>query len=311
MMTSDKMAATLWLITISLVSAENNDTLWFYGGNDSTPLYSDSTSEEWPVTTAPPRPTFFLPPLPHNHQGSRWGPYFEDGPGPVNVTARVGSTVQLDCKIGMLHDKTVTWLHRKTESIHLLTVGRQAYSNDQRVTLSFRYPNNWRLEIVFVTRRDEGLYECQVATFPLKVRQVYLKVTAPEVTITDDKQHAVTERYYKAGSAVELTCLASHVETPGDNVTWRREDRPVDKGVSFNNSVGAGSVAATLVLRHAQKRHSGNYTCSVGNLAAASVSVHILNGELPAAVHDGSSGTVTSCWSLWLLTLCCVFVTCR
>jgi hypothetical protein len=50
----------------------------------------------------------WMPSVHHHHQGPRWGPYFEEGAEPQNVTARVGSTVRLDCKIGMLHDKTVS-----------------------------------------------------------------------------------------------------------------------------------------------------------------------------------------------------------
>lgn len=39
----------------------------------------------------------------------KFGPYFEDGDQELNITARIGSTVLLDCKIGMLGDKQVSW----------------------------------------------------------------------------------------------------------------------------------------------------------------------------------------------------------
>lgn len=38
----------------------------------------------------------------------KFGPYFEDGDRELNITARIGSTVLLDCKIGMLGDKEVS-----------------------------------------------------------------------------------------------------------------------------------------------------------------------------------------------------------
>lgn len=37
----------------------------------------------------------------------KFGPYFEDGDQEINITARIGSTMLLDCKIGMLGNKEV------------------------------------------------------------------------------------------------------------------------------------------------------------------------------------------------------------
>ncbi|KAG8231096.1 hypothetical protein J437_LFUL011175 [Ladona fulva] len=260
------------------------------------------------VTVVPP----WLPPLHHrgHHHGgsSRFGPYFEEGAEGSNITARLGSTVRLDCKIGMLQDKTVTWLHRKFDAIHLLTVGRQTYSSDSRFSLAYRYPNNWRLQILFVTRRDEGVYECQVATHPPRVRQVFLRVTAPELKIVDENRHEVLERYYKAGSEVELRCLASQLEADdgvekivdGDpkgtttptipssqigvagRVLWRHGDSAIThnttgRTIGVNVSSDARNVVVTLTLKSVKKEDGGNYTCSVGVISSAAVSIHILN----------------------------------
>ena len=37
----------------------------------------------------------------------KYTPYFEDEQHEVNITTRIGSTILLDCKIGMLGNKTV------------------------------------------------------------------------------------------------------------------------------------------------------------------------------------------------------------
>lgn len=58
--------------------------------------------------------TLARPPRLPNHPGSAVGPFFEDGPQPYNVTAKLGTTVLLDCKIGLLYDKTVSGLSSRS-----------------------------------------------------------------------------------------------------------------------------------------------------------------------------------------------------
>ncbi|KAK6624577.1 hypothetical protein RUM44_011436 [Polyplax serrata] len=103
-------------LTAMVASDHFNLTLQHLVYNKLVVATTSSTTQVAP-TPKPPRtsaitfrPPIRLPVIPHHHHGPRWGPYFEDGDKEENVTARVGTTVRLDCKIGMLQDKMVSLL---------------------------------------------------------------------------------------------------------------------------------------------------------------------------------------------------------
>ncbi|XP_076391401.1 uncharacterized protein LOC100876623 [Megachile rotundata] len=246
----------------------------------------------------------------------KFGPYFEDGDQDMNITARIGSKMLLDCKIGMLGDKEVTWLQQHSkDSLRLLTVGKKPYSIDQRISLNFRYPSNWRLQILYATPRDSGLYKCQVATHPPLVKKINVVVTAPELTITDDSGRVVPkERHLKAGSALKLRCEARDVmESLNEAVVWTRGDETLSEDVSENRTTEISSgkevlvIVSTLIVERASPRHAGNYSCVVPGKAKTTIAVHVLNGELPAAVHDGN-GVSRAFLNLWLIHLTISYV---
>jgi len=58
-------------------------------------------------------------------------------------------------------------------------------------------------------------------------------VSAPKVMILDEEGHTVTERYYKAGSAVELSCVARQIETPSDSLMWWRGSKILTSGIRW------------------------------------------------------------------------------
>lgn len=72
----------------------------------------------------------------------------------------------------------VSWVKRdpNDDKLQLLTVGMQTYSGDIRFSVEFQYPNNWRLKIAAANKTDEGLYECQVNSFPPRVIRTFFTV---------------------------------------------------------------------------------------------------------------------------------------
>ncbi|XP_063584952.1 obscurin-like isoform X1 [Penaeus indicus] len=221
-------------------------------------------------------------------------PYFQDYENETNITAQLGSTAYLNCRVNRLRDKTVSWMRRDGENIKLLTWGLHTYSNDARYSLNFEHPNNWKLQIKYTQRRDQGSYECQVSTHPPKVLYVRLNIVAPVVEIIDERGSSVLEKFYKTGSTIELKCTISQMPQAQTFILWRHGDHMLNYdtsrgGISVKTDMSSSVIVSTLFIANATPRDSGNYTCSLGDVATGSVLVHVLNaGEHPEAMQQGS-----------------------
>ncbi|CAG4968675.1 unnamed protein product [Parnassius apollo] len=73
-------------------------------------------------------------------------------------------------------------------------------------------------------------------------------------------------------------------------------------GVSVNN----GRHTSELIIGKAEPRHAGNYTCVPANAKAASVTVHVVQSETPAAMQHGNSSVTKTrihCFTQTLIAL--------
>nr|XP_053642182.1 hemicentin-1-like [Cherax quadricarinatus] len=226
----------------------------------------------------------------------------------ATVTVHAGDTAALACYVLRLGDKTVSWAKRRGGEFHIITIGYHTYHNDNRYTLSYEYPNNWKLQIRYAQKRDEGLYECQISTHPPQIMRVYLSVSVPEIEIRDPRGAAVTEAYYRVDSTVGLQCVVTPAP-PTRPVRWSRTHHPLttqpERGIRVDTSLMGAGLSSWLHIARASVRDSGNYTCSAGDAVNTSVRVHVLDGESSAAMQHSTTdgGTLADCPSLALLAL--------
>lgn len=102
------------------------------------------------------------------------GPYF-DANIPSNVTAIVGKSAFLRCRVRNLTNKTLAWLRHR--DVHILTVGSYTYTTDQRFQATYNKDlSESTLEIKWASIRDAGLYECQISSDPVRSLFVHLDV---------------------------------------------------------------------------------------------------------------------------------------
>jgi len=75
----------------------------------------------------------------------------------------------------------VSWVRHR--DIHILTAGAYTYTSDQRFQALHRQNtghgnewSDWTLCIKWAQERDQGIYECQISTIPIKSYQFHLNV---------------------------------------------------------------------------------------------------------------------------------------
>ncbi|CAG5101695.1 Protein of unknown function [Cotesia congregata] len=196
----------------------------------------------------------------------------------------------------------ISWMRMK--DIHILTSSLVTYTGDGR--FSVKHPegsDEWRLIIDYVQPRDAGLYECQVNTEPKLKMAFALRVEAAQATIL-----GAEDVYVKKGSTISLTCKVNVQSTPPSSVTWHHGSAVVDfdsprGGVSLETEKTESGTTSKLLVTQARSSDSGNYTCIPSNANPASVMVHVLNGEHPAAMQHGGSCRLTPTILMALLTI--------
>ncbi|KAK7074514.1 hypothetical protein SK128_010652 [Halocaridina rubra] len=228
----------------------------------------------------------------------------------TNVTVLKGKTVYLHCHVLNLGTKTVSSFESETrtvswvrhQDIHVLTVGRITFTNDDRFQAMNKPGSDiWMLRIKFPQLEDAGKYECQVSMKPPIARVINLNVIEPQAVIPPGP-----ELYVDHGSPLNISCLVPDSPVPPENIFWYHKDMPKThflimkfhpQMVSFDGSrqgvtinVEKGPITTSnLFIPDVTEKDSGIYVCSPQGMKEAAVRVRVLNGELPQAMQTGST----------------------
>ncbi|XP_049822414.1 hemicentin-2-like [Aethina tumida] len=219
------------------------------------------------------------------------GPYF-DPTTTTNITTQLGTHAYLPCKVKQLGNKSVSWIRRR--DAHILTVDRYTFIADDRFqAFLVEATDTWTLQVKYVQARDAGQYECQVSTEPKMSHFITLNVVVPKIEIPGGN-----ERFVKTGSPVQLKCVITQSLEEPAYIFWYHNGERVLKNDIRMEREGSETTVSTLIIYHTRHEDSGNYTCSPSNLDSASVLLHVLNGEHPAAMQRGkNSASPIPAWS--------------
>ncbi|XP_069166034.1 uncharacterized protein [Procambarus clarkii] len=209
----------------------------------------------------------------------------------THVTTSLGVPANLTCGVRNLVDRKVSWIRRR--DLHVLTTGAFTYTTDVRFrALHLVGSPYWTLQVDDPLVTDSGVYECQVSTQPKIFRRFTLNVVVPSAEIQGTHQ-----MFMKAGSDINITCIVTG-NVRGSHVTWYHALPRQSKSAVLEeiNAGGRGGVqlvtdkhagTSWLLVTHATWRDAGNYTCAPANARPASVAIHVLDEEAPAAMqHD-------------------------
>lgn len=102
------------------------------------------------------------------------------------------------------------------------------------------------------------------------------------------------ELYVKSGSAVSVTCIISQGPHDLGTVFWYRDTDMLHVQSERRMRIDTDwteALTSRLRISEATPADSGNYSCVPTVAAPASVNVHVINGEHPAAMQHGNKNT--------------------
>ncbi|XP_050402216.1 opioid-binding protein/cell adhesion molecule homolog isoform X2 [Patella vulgata] len=184
----------------------------------------------------------------------------------VNVTVKEGTTAILPCSVKFLGQHQVIWTDQWST---LLTFEDRRIIDDERISVERPFTKDWNLHIRHVKYSDQGIYNCQINTSPVKIKTVNLKVQVPAVII----HHLSSEdQTAKEGETVTLVCNVTGIPMP--TVTWYRH-RSSEKGFEKERIGVSGEV---LIIHNVSRYCGDTYECVAFNGVPPAVNKQIKVG---------------------------------
>ncbi|XP_005091399.3 limbic system-associated membrane protein [Aplysia californica] len=178
-----------------------------------------------------------------------------------NVTVVAGQTAVLPCTVENLGKSfRVVWMSPRHKT---LTLQDRRIITDERISLERPYVREWNLHIRKVMISDAGIYQCQINTNPVQLRQVMLHVQEPAHII--GQLSSALSVMVREGETIELVCNVTGFPTP--TVTWYR----IHAGLSKEERGGAsgkeqiGMEGEVLVIHNVSRYCDDRYQCLAFN----------------------------------------------
>ncbi|XP_069185242.1 limbic system-associated membrane protein [Procambarus clarkii] len=185
-----------------------------------------------------------------------------------NVTVSVGREARLTCVVENLNNYRVAWIYKGTGGRTVLTVTTQVITKNPRISTT-QEAQAWVLSITSLTKKDQGIYMCQVNTKPVRKQMGYLHVVVPPVI---DDARSSSDVTVNEGRDVMMTCEARG--DPHPIIRWIRED---GQKFNLNSSLSVEEhVGRSLALPAVHRNASGAFLCIAANGVPPSVSKRIL-----------------------------------
>ncbi|KAK3601476.1 hypothetical protein CHS0354_033611 [Potamilus streckersoni] len=213
---------------------------------------------------------------------------------PVNVTYRTGELAVLYCSIHNLGTKTVVW--RRANEQGPITIGEMTYIPDDRFLVNHvPYKGQWDLLIKNVQPKDEGIYECQVSSKDRTSRRL-LTLTVEDFKSRSPHIHISGPEYVEKGDMISLTCNASGINFPPEEIDWFRNGQKVssdvENGIHIYKrvSISLKIITSVLEIERATLEDDGMYVCRSSDLQLTSRRLIVLNAGTYNVKRDTNDG---------------------
>uniref|UniRef100_A0A4W5QUR0 Contactin 1 n=1 Tax=Hucho hucho TaxID=62062 RepID=A0A4W5QUR0_9TELE len=183
-------------------------------------------------------------------------PTFEHNPVKRRILGAKNGRVVLECRPKAAPKASLSW-----------SKGSELLFNSSRMLIW----EDGSLEILNVTRADEGRYTCFAENDRGKANSTgFLSITeATKITLAPSNADVT------AGESASMQCAASHDLTLDITFVWTMDGRSIDfdrDGSHYERNPNGGS-SGELVIKNTQLNHSGRYTCTaqtpVDNVSAS------------------------------------------